>query len=116
MGGLGRGPAPPVGQVERRMMRRTTRATTEPDDPTALSPEWAFVVQLEARGAGRGRPLAGRVEHVPTGEARRFHSTRQLAGFMGAYLGHESAPRSAHVTGERRTGEIAVHSGKEVRR
>ena len=50
-----------------------------------LSPERAFVVQLEADGSGPGRSLAGRVEHLESGEARRFASIEDLSAFMARF-------------------------------
>ena len=52
-----------------------------------LSPERAFVVQLETRGPANRRTLRGRVEHLPTGEARRFGSVAELVGFMIRFRG-----------------------------
>jgi hypothetical protein len=55
-----------------------------PSDPSAprLSPERAFVVQLEVRRPSNVRTLRGRVEHLVTGDACRFGSTEELIGFM----------------------------------
>lgn len=44
-----------------------------------LSSDRAFVVQLQD---GRGRRLAGRVEHLVSGEAHRFASVEDLVAFM----------------------------------
>jgi hypothetical protein len=52
-----------------------------------LSPERAFVVQLETRPPARREALRGRVEHLSTGEARRFGSLAELVGFMSRFRG-----------------------------
>jgi hypothetical protein len=58
-----------------------------PSDPSTprLSPERAFVVQLERRHASDRRALRGRVEHLSTGESRRFASLAELVGFMSRF-------------------------------
>jgi hypothetical protein len=50
-----------------------------------LSPERAFVVQLEGEGQGRGQRMLGRVEHLVSGEARHFASVRDLCAFMASF-------------------------------
>ena len=70
------------------MPKAPRRATTSPPpDPSTprLSPERAFVVQLERREATGRRPLRGRVEHLSTGESRRFASLAELIGFMSRF-------------------------------
>jgi hypothetical protein len=52
-----------------------------------LSPERAFVVQLELRRPANRRTLSGRVEHLSTGEARHFGSLAELVGFMSRFQG-----------------------------
>jgi hypothetical protein len=52
-----------------------------------LSPERAFVVQLEIQGPANRQTLRGRVEHLSTGEARRFGSAAELVGFMSRFRG-----------------------------
>lgn len=68
--------------------RRENRLPPAPD-PSAprLSPERAFVVQLETLGPASRQTLRGRVEHLPTGEARRFASAAELVGFMSRFQG-----------------------------
>jgi hypothetical protein len=59
-----------------------------PDSATPrLSPERAFVVQLESRPPANRRTLRGRVEHLSTGEARHFGSFAQLVDFMNRFRG-----------------------------
>lgn len=51
-----------------------------------LSVHRAFVVQFDAHtDVARGR-LAGRVEHVVSGQATQFHSLETLLAFMGQLL------------------------------
>lgn len=57
-------------------------------DEPPLSPGQAFVVQFR-EGVGREpQYFAGRVEHVVTGEAARFHSKEELTTFMARVLAH----------------------------
>jgi hypothetical protein len=60
-----------------------------PFDPSTprLSPERAFVVQLETRRAVNRKTLHGRVEHLSTGEARHFRTLTELVGFMRRFRG-----------------------------
>ncbi len=62
---------------------------SSPSDPATprLSPERAFVVQLENERPARRRTLRGRVEHLSSGEARRFGSLADLVGFMSRFRG-----------------------------
>jgi hypothetical protein len=51
-----------------------------------LLPEWAFVVQFRVgTNLDQGR-LDGRVEHVVSGQATRFHSLEELLAFMTRIL------------------------------
>ncbi len=51
-----------------------------------LSPDRAFVLQLEARAAQASpRLLRGRVEHLVSGEALRFGSLTELVGFLNRF-------------------------------
>jgi hypothetical protein len=52
-----------------------------------LSPERAFVVQLESRRQANRQALRGKVEHLSTGEARHFGSLAELVGFMSRFWG-----------------------------
>jgi hypothetical protein len=46
----------------------------------------AFVVQCEANTALDGESLAGRVEHIVSGQAAHFASLRELLEFMAQVL------------------------------
>jgi hypothetical protein len=51
-----------------------------------LSPDRAFVLQLEAGAAHPTRRLLrGRVEHLVSGEALRFASLTELVGFLNRF-------------------------------
>ncbi len=51
-----------------------------------LLPEWAFVVQFhEGTGMEHDR-MEGRVEHIVSGQAIRFHSLEELLTFMTRVL------------------------------
>jgi hypothetical protein len=65
------------------MKKRRDRTSSSPaeEDLQTLEPRGAFVVQLRRVGAGRLH-LAGRVEHVQSGQALRFRSSRELIGFL----------------------------------
>jgi hypothetical protein len=57
-----------------------------PDSPHShpLPAERAFVLQLSADAEIASRRLAGRVEHVTSGESTHFQSLEQLLGFLAA--------------------------------
>ena len=60
--------------------------TTLTQEESPLSPQRAFVVQLRA-GAGREPgPFVGRVEHIVSGQATRFHSLEELVAFITRVL------------------------------
>lgn len=51
-----------------------------------LAPEGAFVVQVRIDPTVAVPPLAGRVEHIVSGQARRFASGAELLAFMEEVL------------------------------
>ena len=59
------------------------------DNPSHLSVTRAFVVQFRADTAVEQGPLAGRVEHVVSGQATDFQSLETLLTFIARVL---SAP------------------------
>ena len=63
------------------------------DNPAPLSVTRAFVVQLRTDTAVEQGALAGRVEHVVSGQATDFESLETLLAFMG--LGSPRRPLSA---------------------
>jgi len=68
-------------------MARARRLAPADAATPRLSPEGAFVVQLERRRSPARRPLRGRVEHLSSGEARRFGSLAELLAFMRRFRG-----------------------------
>jgi hypothetical protein len=58
--------------------------------PESLSSETAFVVHLGPGAAGSFTALQGRVEHVRSGQSRRFVSTEELVTFMCQALAGQS--------------------------
>ena len=56
------------------------------DNPAPLSVTRAFVVQLRADAAVEQGALAGRVEHVVSGQATDFESLETLLAFMAWVL------------------------------
>ena len=57
-----------------------------------LLPEWAFVVQFRLGTDFAHGHLDGRVEHVTSGQAIRFHSVEELLTFMAQVLAVVRAP------------------------
>jgi hypothetical protein len=64
------------------------------DNPAPLSVTCAFVVQLRADAAVEQGYLAGRVEHVVSGQATDFETLETLLAFIARVLRTERA-RSA---------------------
>jgi hypothetical protein len=50
-----------------------------------LSPDRAFVVQLERPPGSPRRTFRGRVEHLASGDARHFSSLAALLAFMDRF-------------------------------
>jgi hypothetical protein len=66
---------------------RERRLTAPDPSMPRLTPDGAFVVQLEPPPPTGRRILRGRVEHLASGEARRFGSLAELVGFMSRLRG-----------------------------
>ena len=58
--------------------------------PESLTTETAFVVHIGPTAAGSFTALQGRVEHVRSGQSRRFVSTEELVTFMCQALATQS--------------------------
>jgi hypothetical protein len=56
------------------------------DNPAHLSVHWAFVVQFQSDTAIEQGHLAGRVEHVVSGQATAFQSLETLLAFITQVL------------------------------
>jgi hypothetical protein len=71
---------------ETRRPRRNAARPHEAKDYAPLSVHWAFVVHLRTNTTiGHGR-IAGRVEHVVSGQAAHFDSLEELLAFMARVL------------------------------
>ena len=55
---------------------------TNPLEEPPLSPMRAFVVQFREEREREQKRFAGRVEHMVSGHAVRFHSTEELMAFF----------------------------------
>ena len=66
--------------------------TASPADEQPLPVERAFVVQLHATADVTQARISGRVEHVVSGQARHFHTLKELLTFMARVLTPQ-APR-----------------------
>jgi hypothetical protein len=62
------------------MMKQKTEATPP------LLPDWAFVVQFRVGTNMEQDRMEGRVEHIVSGQATRFHSLEELLAFMAQIL------------------------------
>jgi hypothetical protein len=56
------------------------------DNPAHLSVHWAFVVQFQSDTVVEQGHLAGRVEHVISGQATAFQSLETLLAFIAQVL------------------------------
>jgi hypothetical protein len=59
------------------------------ETPPPLSVHRAFVVHVRAETDVAQGQVAGRVEHVVSGQARHFHSLQELLGFIAQVLAQE---------------------------
>lgn len=60
--------------------------TTLTQEESPLSPQRAFVVQFRTGAGAESGPFAGRVEHMVSGQATRFHSLEELVAFITRVL------------------------------
>ena len=68
---------------------------SQPQVVTApLSVHWAFVVHLRTNSEVLHGPIAGRVEHVVSGQSTHFESLEELLAFMERVLATVRAPPS----------------------
>lgn len=61
------------------------------DHQASLSVHWAFVVQFQTDTIVEQGSLAGRVEHVVSGQATTFQSLETLLAFIARVLREERA-------------------------
>jgi hypothetical protein len=59
------------------------------NNPAHLSVHWAFVVQFQSDTVVEQGHLAGRVEHVVSGQATAFQSLETLLAFIAQVLREE---------------------------
>jgi hypothetical protein len=71
------------------------REATVPSSQPSLPTNRVFVVQFGAPPAGAASSYAGRVEHLVSGQAARFHSLEVLVGFMVGVLADLEEPSDA---------------------
>jgi hypothetical protein len=57
-----------------------------PPSQPSLPTNRVFVVQFRSQPPGASSPYDGRVEHLVSGQAARFHSLEELVGFMVSVL------------------------------
>lgn len=83
------------GTAERKRKGRSREGTHMPqhsEDPAALSPYRAFVVQFRTETDLERGCCTGRVEHVVSGQATHFASLEELLAFMARVLATVRAP------------------------
>ena len=69
-----------------RTRRRSFLAPVTPEAEGPLSPARAFVVQFREETEAARDYFAGRVEHMISGRAARFHSPEELLAFFAQVL------------------------------
>ena len=80
----------------RSVMRRSDEGT---GSTPAFIPEGAFVVQFKTGSGTLNGQLAGRAEHVVSGQATHFDSPGELLAFLRAVL-HRNLPEAPGMEGE----------------
>ena len=60
--------------------------TQQPESKPSLPTDRAFVLQFRAHADVEHGPFEGRVEHVVSGQATRFHSLDELLAFLARIL------------------------------
>jgi hypothetical protein len=72
--------------VKPRARRQQLLASVTPEVEGPLSPMRAFVVQFREETEAARQCLTGRVEHMVSGQAARFHSPEELLAFFARIL------------------------------
>jgi hypothetical protein len=72
--------------VKTRTRRQPPPASVTPEAERPLSPARAFVVQFREEAGAAREGFAGRVEHMTSGRAARFHSPEELLAFFARVL------------------------------
>ena len=94
--------SPDMEGVRRQPARTTKRTETMPRDAGRLAPlsvHHAFVVHFRVNAEVAQGRVAGRVEHVASGQSTHFASLDELLAFMGQVLATVRGP-----PGRRRAG------------
>ena len=66
--------------------------TPHQPETAPLSVHWAFVVHLRTNSDVLHGPIAGRVEHVVSGQSIHFDSLEELLAFIDQVLANVRAP------------------------
>ena len=66
--------------------------TPHPTEAAPLSVHWAFVVHLRTNSDVLHGAIAGRVEHVVSGQSMHFDSLEELLAFIDQVLANVRAP------------------------
>jgi hypothetical protein len=72
--------------VKTRARRQPLLAPVTPEAEGPLSPARAFVVQFREEPEAARERFTGRVEHMVSGRAARFHSPEELLAFFAQVL------------------------------
>ena len=72
--------------MKTRVQRLSPLAPVTPEAAGPLSPTRAFVVQFREEPEAVRECFAGRVEHMVSGRAARFHSPEELLAFFTQVL------------------------------
>ena len=72
--------------MKTRARQRQCMAAVTPEAERLLSPARAFVVQFREETGATPRRFTGRVEHMTSGHAARFHSPKELLAFFAQVL------------------------------
>ena len=73
--------------MKTRARRQPPPAPVPLEAEPPLSPARAFVVQFREEPGAAREGFAGRVEHMVSGRAARFHSPEELLAFFAQVLG-----------------------------
>jgi hypothetical protein len=80
-------------QAKRRRLWGKAQRTPATGEPSPLLPQWAFVVQFRTETDVTRGHIAGRVEHVVSGQATHFASLEELLAFLAHVLTQQQKRR-----------------------
>ena len=75
-------------------MKNTREPTTTPTNQPVFPSDHVFVVQFHTRARGQGVGEAGRVVHLHSGDAARFHTRDELLAFTRRVLNRLARPQA----------------------